>query len=87
MPNCTANQSIPKWADSISLCAWPNTRDIMLGLRQWLIIHNLPLHPSFEPVNTQWQELYVLPDKEWQQENTAEAAVKEKELSCKRAEL
>jgi len=27
MPNCTANQSIPKWPDSISLCAWPSTRD------------------------------------------------------------
>lgn len=26
MPNCTANQSIPKWPDSISLCLWPNTR-------------------------------------------------------------
>lgn len=54
MPNCTANQSIPKWPDSISLCPWPNTRDgIIPGLWQWLIIHNLSLHPSFEFVNTQ----------------------------------
>lgn len=47
MPNCTANQSIPEMTRQHQLVSMTHNQSRGFILRQWLNIHNLPLHPSF----------------------------------------